>query len=451
MEAQGTRVRSSAAASGAFALAWTGIGSAAALAARMAGSWAGLTGDEAVAADWAERLAYPASLREVPSGVAWFHGASVGEVRALAPLTRALATLHPDLPLLVTASTTAGRQCAGDETAGHARLAPLDATGPMQRFLAAFRPRLHVLVETEIWPTRLRLLRRAGIPAALVSARLSPERAHRYRRLAALYGPCLRGLALLAPASRADRERLIAAGADADRIGPEGNLKWDAAPPAPSPAEAEATRRTLGIDPARPWLVLGSAHPGEGRAVIDATLDALRARALPEAGTVGFLLAPRHIDRFAPELAQIEAAAAAGGPSILPVWRVSRGPAPPPARIVVLDRIGLLPRVYPFARAALLGGSLVPVGGHTPLEAAAAGCPLVAGPHLAHQVDLVEPLAAAGAVFPAADARAAGSALTALLADPPAARRAGEAGRAVVDARRGIGLRLARSLVELLA
>ncbi len=416
--------------------AWRVLAGAAVLAARPAAWWAGARGDADRGREWNERLARAAALEGLPRGAVWLHGASVGEVRGLVPLARALRTLRPDVPLLVTSTTATGRARAAVETGAAACLAPLDADGPLRRFLAHVQPRLHVVVETELWPARLARLARGGVPAALVSARLSPERVPRYRRLAALYGPCLRSFALIAPASAGDRERLVAVGADPRALAPVGNLKWDAAPAPAAATEREALEAALGLDPARPWIVLGSAHPGEAAALVAAT----EARA---AGTPpGWIVAPRHPERFADELARLSAGRAG-------VWRASQGPAPPGTSMLVLDRIGLLPRVYVLARAALLGGTFVPVGGHTPLEAAAAGCPLVAGPHTGHQADLVEPLAAAGALVRCPSIEDAAEQFARWLADPAAARGAGDAAAALVAAQRGVGARLAGLLAQL--
>ncbi len=418
--------------------AWRGAAALAALGAAGLHFWARRSGDQDRARDLAERLALPEALHGLPRGAVWLHGASVGEIRALAPLVRALAALAPDLPRLLTASTPSGRARALEEAQGAALLAPLDAAGPLDRFLDAVQPRLHVIAETEIWPTRLWRLRRARIPAALVSARLSPEKVPRYRRLVRLYGPCLRSLALVAPASEEDRERLVLLGADPARLGPVGNLKWDAAPAPPAEAATDELGRALNLDRSRVWIVLGSVHPEEAAPLI-ATTEA----ALGVGQTVGWIVAPRHPERFGAAFAALEARP--GG-----AWRASRGPAPADARLIVLDRIGVLPQVYPLARAAALGGSFVPVGGHSPLEAAAAGRPLVAGPHVEHQRDLVGVLAAAGGLVRCRDAAEAGRVLARWTADETEARRVGAAARAEVEQRRGVSARLARALLELL-
>jgi 3-deoxy-D-manno-octulosonic-acid transferase len=412
---------------------------AAGLGAGVVRGWARSRGKDGLAADLGQRLARDPGLEELPRGAMWLHAASVGEVRATAPLARALRQRRPGLELVVTTATRTGRRCAEQELGAPARLAPWDAAGPLRRFLRALRPRLHVSVETEIWPLRLRRLQRAGVPCALVSARISAGRAPRYRRAGALFRPALRGLALVAPSSVADRDRLLALGARLEALGPEGSLKWDACPEPPGEAATEELRSELGLERSRAWVVLGSVHPGES--------GPLLAELLSRTGDEmdwGALVAPRHPARFEDVATEL-----AGLP--VPVHRASTGPAPADARVVLIDTLGVLPRLYPLARAAFVGGTLVPVGGHSPLEAAAAAVPISIGPHHAQQGDLLAPLEQAGAARVGEGAAAAASALARWIRDPDEAAAAGARARAEVDRRRGLSEPLAESLLELLS
>lgn len=418
---------------------WRGLSGTAAWGAGFFRCWgaAGSSAEER-ARNLEERLARPAALSGLPRGGLWLHGASVGEIRATRPLVEALVASRPDLPLMVTASTVAGRDRARKELGLASRLAPVDADRPLNRFLDTVAPRLHIFIETEIWPNRLLQLQRRGIPAALVSARLAPEKVGRYRRLSAIYGPAISRLSLLAPASPADQARFALLPGAPQKTGPIGNLKWDAATPPPAAEECSALAGELGLDVQRPWLILGSAHPGEAYDLIRATEHQLGSER-----RVGWLIAPRHPDRFAGEMDKL--AALPGG-----IWRASAGPGPRDASRIVLDRIGLLPRVYPLGTAALLGGTFVPVGGHSPLEAAVAGCPLVSGPHIQHQIDLVEPLAAVGAVVSVSTIPEAAAVFARWITDQGSAAAAGAAARAEVSSRRGHAGRLAAAVLELL-
>ncbi len=391
-----------------------------------------LTGDAARRRDLAERLASPDTLSDLPHGAIWAHAASMGEVRALLPLARSLAEVPGTPPLFVTTQSTTGRRLARD--LGYpATLSPGDAPSLLGPFLDALRPRLHLVVETEIWPWRLLMLSERGIPSSIVSARLSPRRWPRYRRLRSFYGPVLRQVDLVCPAGPADRERFLALGVSEARIGPEGNLKWDGAPPPADPGDASQLRKELGLDPALAWIVLGSCHPGEAAPFAD----------LARGGRGALLVAPRHPERFDDLLRELQKAG-------LAPHRASRGPAPPGCRVVLLDRMGTLVRSYPLAAAATLGGTFAKVGGHSPLEAAAAGCPLVSGPHDEAQTDLVVPLATAGGLVRCASARSAREQLAAWLDDEAARLAAGRAAQREVQARRGVSRSVAGAIVELL-
>lgn len=308
--------------------------------------------------DLAERLARGEALEGLPRGAIWAHAASMGEVRALASLARALLEAGEARPFFVTTQSATGRRLAR-ELGFASQLAPADHPAVLARFLGALQPPLHLSVETEIWPWRLSLLRGLGVPTAIVSARLSPRRWPTYRRLRALYGAALSEVALLCPASESDRDRFAALGVPAACFGPVGNLKWDAAPLPPDPLAMRALRSELGLDPALAWIVLGSCHPGEA-APFAALATGTERSAL--------LIAPRHPERFDELAAELERTG-------LRLHRASAGTAPAGTRAVLLDRMGVLPRAYPLAAAATLGGTFAPVGGHSPLEAAAAGCP----------------------------------------------------------------------------
>lgn len=417
-----------------FAL-WRAIAAGAGGAFAVRHEWARRRGARADARDHAERLGLAGPPISSP-GSLWFHAASMGEVGALAALVRAVDALVPNLPRIVTTSTTTGRERAARDLSPASALAPLDGVKPLRRFLERYEPGLYVGVETEIWPLRFEALAARGVPAALVSARVSPERLPRYLRARPLYARALASLTLLAPASAADRERFLALGMPLSRLGPEGNLKWDGAPPPPGEADVRELRAELGLAPSWPWIVLGSVHPGETAAVLPALLPLLAER------RAGLIVAPRHPERFDDIAREL---AAAGQDS----WRLSRGPAPAGAAVLLLDRLGVLARVYACARTALMGGTIAPIGGHSPLEAAAAGCALVAGPHIEHQRDLVEPLAEHGALVRAADGHEAGSRLAQLATDGARAAAIGAAASRLVTERRGHAERLARAVLEL--
>lgn len=366
---------------------------------------------------WDERLGRGAAPGPCD---AWLHAASLGEATAALALARELEGRAPGVALHLTATTRAGRaRLAG--AGREARLAPLDAPQPVARFLDAARPRRLFVVETELWPHWLMAARERGIPAAFVSARLAARSVARYRALGPAFRGLLGGLAAVLAQTAEDAGRWLAIGAPAERTAVTGNLKNDALPlPA---ANRAAARRALGLDGDRPLLVLGSVRPGEARALAAAWL------AQPEAVRCTWQVAalPRH----ARADAGLRAEAAAAGVA------VTEAGAPAAGGWRWESRTGVLTDWYAAADAAFVGGSLVPLGGHNPLEPAATGAAVLVGPHHESQRAAVEALAAHGAVAVAEAGEPLAAALRALLEDGPGRARRAAAGLAVAGALRG--------------
>ncbi len=377
---------------------------------------------------WRERLGHVSR----PDGCgAWVHAASLGEALAALAFARALERAAPGARIQLTATTRTGRERL--RGASHdAVLAPLDTPQAARRFLAGVRPRVLFLIESELWPHWLLAARREQMPVAVVSARLSERSVHHYGRL----GPGLRGLvaglAGVLCQSEEDQQRWLTLGSRPDRTHVVGNLKSDGLP---EPAEDRAAQRVaLGVDAARPLLVLGNLRPGEARRVVRAW------RALPARLRAGWqvVAVPRHPRALAQLQAEAVAAglAAMAGASPSDAWRWD-------------ERLGVLASWYRAADVAFVGGSLVPYGGHNPMEAAACGAAVVMGTNDGAQRGGVRALERAGAIWRVADAAALTRALEALLghADLRASRAA--AALAVAAAERGAVPRALERLGEM--
>jgi len=373
--------------------------------------------------------------RGLAPGGAWVQGVSVGEVEVALTLASELSRRRSDLPLLVTATTPAGVGLLSRRRApGTWRPFPLDLPAAVRRFFDAERPRLLVLVETELWPAVLNEARRRRVPVLLANARLSARSASRLRRLRALFGSPLAALTRVLARTPADAERFVAIGVAPDRVLVAGDLKFDRPEPA-APAFADAARALAG---GRPTLVAGSAAADEIPLVLDVR------RRLAEEAPVFLLLAPR-------QPADFDAAARLAAEAGLRVVRRSALAAGLPtggADVLLLDTVGELAGAYALAEAALLGGTFVPKGGHNVLEPLRAGAPVVLGPSFENIRDAVE--AARGAAFPVADAPAAAAALRPLLLGGDARARAAEAARALFAAGRGAAARAADAALALL-
>ena len=376
---------------------------------------------------WRERLgAGPRVARAL-----WVHAASVGEVRAAAPLVRRLAA--GGASLLLSAMTETGRaQWAVLHPALPRRLAPLDVRPCVEAALRRSPPVALVLVEAELWPAWIAACSRRGVPALLVSARMSDRSFRRHRALGGWIGRTLRRLHRIGARTELDAERFLALGAPAERVSVIGDLKLDAAPDPPELAPDLA--EWLGRDP---LVVGGSVHPGEEEALL-----AARRRWLEAGRKAALLLAPRHPKRV-PEIAR--AIQRAG---LEPRRRSEAGAPLEAGQVALLDSLGELAAVYRRASVAFVGGSFVRVGGHNLLEPVFAGTPVCYGPHVEQQRHAAALLEACGAGRRAADAAALAEAVEAALADPVRARERGEAGRRALRAHRGSSERAAELVLE---
>lgn len=380
----------------------------------------------------------------LPGRPAWFHCASVGEQRAFAPLARAIREARTELPLALSVTTPAGRAAAAALApllAAPAFQAPADAWPLPVRALSRLRPRALVLVETELWPNLLAAAVRRGVPTALVNGRIEQRSFERYRRARGLFGAALAGLDLLVMRSEEDAERARALGARADRVHVAGQLKFDEAARLARDGEELEWAGAAGLGAGR-WIVGGSTAEGEEELLLDA-LAALRGR-VPE---LRLALAPRRPERW-------DAVARAVRERGLELRRRSaleagEGGAVPAGGVLLLDSMGELARLYRHAELALVGGTLVPRGGQNPLEAAAAGCALLFGPHGAHFRDVEAALLAAGGARRIAPDQLTEEIAT-LLADDDRRRRLAHAARHAVLAGEGAAERTLELLMPLL-
>ncbi|EPX86362.1 3-deoxy-D-manno-octulosonic-acid transferase [Rubellimicrobium thermophilum DSM 16684] len=375
------------------------------------------------------------ATRPRPEGrLIWFHAASMGESLSVLPLVRILAERATVLVTTGTASSAAVLASRLPAGALH-QFAPLDASGPVTRFLDHWRPDLAVMVESEIWPQMLRAAHARGVPLVLMNARMSVRSLRAWARMPQS-ARVLLGLFDRIVAQTADmRDALVALGADPVRIAVGGNMKAAAPPPPADPAELERLRRVRGDAPL--WAAI-STHPGEE----EAALTAHRA-VLAQHREARLILVPRHPERADSilHLASRRGFAAT---------RRSTGGLPDGA-LHLADTLGETGLWFRLAPVVFLGGSLVPVGGHNPWEPAQCGAALLTGPLREAVAADMTALEEAGAAMTVRDADDLGRAVAALLADPARAAAMGEAGRSLA-ARQGNRVEeIARELMDILS
>jgi 3-deoxy-D-manno-octulosonic-acid transferase len=378
---------------------------------------------------WSERFAFYQG--DGLDGCVWLHAVSVGEVNAAVPLVAALRRRHPEVSFLVTTTTPTGSarvRAVWGEAVTHVYL-PYDLPGAVRNFLAHFRPRLALVMETEIWPNLYAGLALRGIPLLIANARLSERSLRGYGPFRLVIRAALATVTCIAAQSDADARRYRQLGAPQRAIEVTGNLKFDVAVSESMSDTAAGWRRAWG---ARPVWIAASTHAGEEDAVIAAHRRVLEAH--PDAL---LLWAPRHPERFA---AAIGASERAG---FRVKSRRTDGQPGVATDVFVIDTLGELMSFYAAADLAFVGGSLEDIGGHNLLEPVALGVPAIVGPHTHNFAEITQLLLEVGAVVRIDDADGLASAVITWI-DHPAQRRAqGDAGRARIATERGA---LARTL-----
>ena len=374
----------------------------------------------------------------------WVHAVSVGETLAAAPLLESLLEDYPDYCLVVTTTTPTGSQrlrALFGERVFHV-YAPWDLPGPVKRFLHRTRPRLLLLMETELWPNMLHYSKAAGCRVLLANARLSAGSAAGYRRLGRLTRQMLLQLDMVACQGEADGRRFVQLGLPAAALQVIGSIKFDLVLDAGIVERAAALRREPGVR-GRPVLLAASTHPGEEALVLEA-FRRLRASGHPQLRRCLLLLVPRHPERFE----EVFSLCCQQG------WRVARRSAgTPPAQaddILLGDTMGELLLLLGAATVAVIGGSLVERGGHNVLEAAAWGIPVVSGPSMYNFAKSARLLRGAGAMLSLGPGERLAPVLEELLTDARRRREMGVAGREVLAQNRGATLRLRALVAELL-
>ena len=353
--------------------------------------------------------------------VIWLHAVSVGETRAAEPLVRALAERYPGHELLLTQMTPTGREAARQLFGDMATIVylPYDYPTAVARFLTRFRPRLGILMETEIWFNLIDACARQGVPLLLANARLSKKSARGYERVAPLTRAALGRLAAISAQTREDAARLEHLGAAAVEV--TGNLKFDVAQAPQLLALGAQMKQGIGK---RPVLLAASTRDGEEELVLDALAR------IHVAGML-LLLVPRHPQRFGKVADILEKH------KLSYVRRSDNRPVPPDCRVLLGDSMGEMAAYYAACDLAFIGGSLLPYGGQNLIEACAAGCPLLFGPHMYNFADASRLALAAGAAIEVVDAAALGERAGELLGDPAVLSRMSQAALAFSRAHTG--------------
>jgi 3-deoxy-D-manno-octulosonic-acid transferase len=394
-----------------------------------------------------ERLGrVPDRLRSANPGdkpLIWLHAVSVGEVLAVSRLVQEIESAFPTHRLLVSTTTRTGQELARTRIgAERVFYCPLDLPWAVRSYLNALQPHMLILAETEFWPNLLNGCFRRNIPVAVVNARISDRSWPRYQMLQRLWRPILSRLTRVLAQTATDAERVAALGCPPQRVSVAGNLKFDVR--AVQEAEATSKLKASGTDGLR-FVVAGSTLEGEETALLEAWPSLLAADC-----KLVMVLAPRHPERFASVVALLNSS----GVSWIKRsdWKQTSAISMPTLKfgqIILLDSIGELASVYSLAAVAFVGGSLVPAGGHNPLEPAQFGVPTVMGPHYANFRAITEDLRAHDAIRIAPQEELA-KALIEVLTNQEEAHAMGARAKQVFEQQAGATARTIDALREIL-
>lgn len=393
-----------------------------------------------------ERLGYlPISFNLDQEQSIWIHAVSVGEALTARALASDLKRRYPRLRLFVSTTTMAGQQVARSSLrdVDGVFYFPFDWAFIVRRTLNLVKPRLFIMMETEIWPNLLRECRRREIRTALINGRISPRSYPRYRAVRPLFRRVLANVDRFCMQSDESARRIVDLGADPERVVVTGSLKFDSLE-VPSPLAHGKPRdrvlRFFRIAPHRIVIVAGSTLRGEEPAVLR-----VLERVKLSTPTALAVIAPRHPERFDEvERLSREAGFVTARRSELPI------DAEPRADVVVLDSIGELAQLYQLATAVFVGGSLVDYGGHNILEPAIFGKPIVFGPHMDNFKEIAAAFLSHGAAIQVASDHELEETMLALLRDPVRRASLGAAARALVEANRGAKDKTLAALTQLI-
>ncbi len=360
----------------------------------------------------------------------WIHALSVGEVLSAEPLVKALAGKYGAENLVFTASTHTGHQTAMRVIAPHVRAVrhfPYDTLFSVNRALRVVRPRKIVIVETDLWPNFLFRLNRCRIPVYLANARLSGRSYRGYKRIAFVMQPIFCIFRRICVQAERDRERFLDLGLPAGKVVLAGNLKFDQPPVTLPDDERGRLQAALGLRAGEPVWVAGSTHPHEEEILGRALLK------VREYGVdVALIIAPRDPKR-ADDVCD---AFRRLGLEAITLGRLENRERPSGA-VVVIDRIGILRRLYALADVTFVGGSLVNEGGHNPLEPASVARPVLFGPHTDDFDWISRTLERAGGALRVSDAEQLGAEIEKLLKDKPKRDQIGNLAYGVFESHQG--------------
>jgi 3-deoxy-D-manno-octulosonic-acid transferase len=393
-----------------------------------------------------QRLGYlPVSFNLDGDESIWIHAVSVGEVLTARALLPELRQRYPRLRIFLSTTTMTGQEIARNnlQYVDAVFYFPFDFAFIVNRTLRLVKPRLFIMMETEIWPNLLRACRRAGIRTLLVNGRISSRSYPRYRLARSFFRRVLADVDRFCMQSDESARRIIDIGAPRDRVSVTGSLKFDSLELPGTPGADRGRNRVLRyfrLHPDRPVVMAASTRKGEEAYVFEAfqRIRATMTNAL-------LIIAPRKPEQWD----EVERLARRSGWNVI---RRSELPvdAEPRQDVVLLDTVGELAQLYQVATVVFVGGSLVDTGGHNILEPAVFGKPIVFGPYMQNFAEIAQAFLDNAAAIQVHSGRELEPVLLDLLGDPVRRAALGAAARALVEANRGARTKTLAAIAQLL-
>lgn len=360
----------------------------------------------------------------------WIHAASVGEVLCSIPLLKRIKKEVSNCEIVLTTMTSTGNETAKKliPEADRILFFPIDHPFTIRRAIRKIGPRLLLIAETELWPNLLRSCSRNQIPVVLFNGRISEKSFRGYLLLKSFFKRCMKDISLFLMQTEEDRSRIIEIGAPPERTGVAGNIKFDQVFPSLTREATAGLSGSLGLQGNETILIVGSTHQGEEEIFIQLFKDLRKAN--PH---LILILAPRHLDR----LDEVEKVLRNEGLSWKRRSSLSGQGRNEISGVILLDTMGELMGLYSIGTLVFIGGSLVPIGGHNPLEPLFFKKCVLFGPHMFNFLEISRRLIAEGGAILVKDKEGLSSQLKRLLSDEKARNEVGENGFRFLQKHRG--------------
>ncbi|MDI6727217.1 MAG: 3-deoxy-D-manno-octulosonic acid transferase [Smithellaceae bacterium] len=373
----------------------------------------------------------------------WFHAVSVGEVMAVRPVIEAFRACLPEAAIIVSTSTETGQEMARQGISADAFIYyPLDIPLVIKRVLDLVNPDVFVATETELWPNFSRICAARGIRMVMVNGRISPRSFRLYSKTRFFWRRIIGNYAAVGVISEGHADRFAKLGLAPEKIRVLGNAKYDGLVLKAQAGLEEELRGRFNIGRDIPVLVAGSTHEGEETVILD-----VYRIILADLPTLRLILVPRHIERAARALTLIREA---GFPDVVTVSGINKGEEGPFGRVILVDVIGELFKIYSLATMVFCGGSLVPRGGQNILEAAAWGKVVFYGPHMEDFPDEAAALEEVGAGIMIKSGDELLSGIRRLLVNAELRAQLGRQGKEMVQANMGVAAKYARLIRDVI-